>query len=177
MGQRSFVISALIVSTSAVSMIILAQQNREQINHHSNICRYTLDVTATAENAALRNTRKTLVGLYKSVDVAFANKNIDQLFSYFAPNFIHLDLADTVLNRQQLRQRTIEYWHLTDIPKVRHEVKQIQDSNGTMIVVSVTHFGSKDTKSVDVWELTNQGWKLTSSCKVSSSNIGIYHYP
>ncbi len=170
MRQWPFVVLTLIVSTSAVylSTLVQVQQNREQIDL------YTPD-------AATRNTRKAIVALYKSVDVAFANKNIDQLFSYFAPNFTFFNIDETVLNRQQFRQRTIEYWQLTGIPKVRHEVKQIQDSNGTMSVVVVTYFGSeknlKDNECKDVLKLTNHGWEIISRRMVGSSNIGIYHYP
>jgi ketosteroid isomerase-like protein len=122
--------------------------------------------------------KQAITNTYQAINAAFERKDINQYFSYLAPEYTYIGVDGKLINLKQQRQQTQEFFRNVRQIKIDYEIKQIDINGPTATVVGVENYSGtmtdpqnpQVTKPFDggstyqnIWKRTNYGWKIIST--------------
>lgn len=146
----------------------------------------TFNGVANAITVDMTKTYKaTFANIYKTLDAALERKDVNQYYSYFAPEYTRVGLDEKIVNLKVERQQVKEFLQKASQIKADSQIKKITGSGQTVTVVGVINLKaiitdpqspqvtkpySTESTFQETWKSTNSGWKLLISRTLSLKN-------
>lgn len=179
MQKLSSLLCALFVSASGIAWT--APTQAQSIDKSS----FPKKAIAQNNQASKQADKQAIIQVYQAMNAAIERKDINQLYSHYAPEYSSIGLDGRSTNLQQQSQEIQKFFQILSKIKARSEFKQIQISGQTATVVGVGYISgiltdpknpqvykpiSLESTSQDIWKRTSSGWKLTNTHTLSLKN-------
>ncbi len=143
----------------------------------------TLAMT-NAVYASEQDDKQAIIESYRTVDAGFQHNNLNQAFSFYAPEFTQVEMDGKVENLEDIRYYWLSNPQNSRHIQIMHEPQLIKINGQTATVVETAYIStfisnpnnpqvpiavSTVLQSQDTWKLTNSGWKVTNA-RILQSN-------
>lgn len=131
--------------------------------------------------------KQAIMEAYRAYDAAIERKDVNQVFADYAPEYTLIRQNGKLINLEQSRQETRQYFQTLRQINVNNEIKEIQINGQTATVIGIRYTSaiisnpknpqvpvpySSVGQYQDIWKRTPGGWKLISTHVLNQNVAG-----
>ncbi|MHC0062795.1 nuclear transport factor 2 family protein [Nostoc sp. UIC 10890] len=178
--------------TEFIAIILLVYYLDEKFFMKYPIVAFTTLLTVTLATSSVvyadeQGDKQAIIEAYRALKTAVERKDVNQVYAYYAPEYTLIRQNGKLLNLEQSRQDTQQYFQTIRQINVHDEIKQIQINGQTATVIGIGYSSaiisnpknpqvpvpvSAVSQYQDIWKRTSSGWKVIST-HVLNQNVAV----